>query len=222
MSYTDTLETSEDGRYRVQLIADEYADEPYDDGQSPLMRLDYRRGWRAEHVMATGRPLDDDARIEEAAARWGSDFGMLEKYLRAYYGATEVETWHSGSYWYVTYDTAAWRAAMGWTPEDVLPRPLVSMSEYRAWCEGDVWGYAVERNVTWQRTDEPGETMQTWETEDSFFGFYGYEYARESALAAFREITGAPEPASLASCGHPRNADGECDCASWPERAPVT
>jgi hypothetical protein len=31
----------------------------------------------------------------------------------------------------------------------------------------------------------------------------------------------APAEADLASCGHPRNADGECDCASWPERAPV-
>lgn len=25
---------------------------------------------------------------------------------------------------------------------------------------------------------------------------------------------------SLASCGHPANEDGECDCSSWPERAP--
>lgn len=23
----------------------------------------------------------------------------------------------------------------------------------------------------------------------------------------------------LASCGHPANEDGECDCSSWPERA---
>ena len=194
MSDTDTLETSEDGQYRVQLIADEYPDEPYDDGQSPLMRLDSRRGWRAEHVMATGRPLDDDARIEEAAARWGSparnDWPLFEKYLRAYYGTTEVETWYSGDYWYVTYDTARWRAHVG------APEHSVSMAEYRAWCEGDVWGYSVERKVTWQRTDAPGKTMQTWETEDSCFGFYGYEYARESALEAFREVTGAPEPAS--------------------------
>lgn len=25
---------------------------------------------------------------------------------------------------------------------------------------------------------------------------------------------------ALASCGHPRNADGECDCSTWPERNP--
>lgn len=24
----------------------------------------------------------------------------------------------------------------------------------------------------------------------------------------------------LASCGHPANEDGECDCSSWPERTP--
>jgi hypothetical protein len=27
---------------------------------------------------------------------------------------------------------------------------------------------------------------------------------------------------SLASCGHVRDADGECSCSSWPERAAVT
>lgn len=29
-----------------------------------------------------------------------------------------------------------------------------------------------------------------------------------------------PPPRGLASCGHPANADGECNCSSWPERAP--
>jgi hypothetical protein len=28
-----------------------------------------------------------------------------------------------------------------------------------------------------------------------------------------------PAPRGLASCGHPANDDGECDCSSWPERA---
>jgi hypothetical protein len=29
----------------------------------------------------------------------------------------------------------------------------------------------------------------------------------------------ADAPRGLASCGHPANDDGECDCSSWPERA---
>jgi hypothetical protein len=192
MSCTETLKTSDDGRFRVVLIADEYPDEPYDDGQSPLLQLDLDHyGNHAKHVMATGRPLDDDARIEEAAERWGSDFRMLEKYLRAYYGVTRVETWHSGDYWYVTYDPAAWREHVG------APEGSVSLADYRAYVEGDVWGYAVEQNVTWRRDDDPDTTRHTWETVDSCFGFYGSDgangkYLEETALEAFES---ACEPA---------------------------
>jgi hypothetical protein len=167
MSYSETLETSENGRFRVRLVADEYPDEPYDDGASPLLRLDHGHyGWRAEHVMTGSRPTDADSYVEAAAERWGSDFGWLEKYLRAYHGATVVKTWHSGSCWYVTYDPAAWRAWCG------APEGSADMSEYQAWCEGDVWGYVVEQNVTW-RTDDDFPDRATWEHVDSCYGFYG-------------------------------------------------
>lgn len=32
---------------------------------------------------------------------------------------------------------------------------------------------------------------------------------------------GDPAERGLASCGHPADEDGECDCSSWPERAPL-
>jgi hypothetical protein len=161
MSHEEILETSENGRFRVKLVLDEYPDEPYDDGQSPLMRLDYTSsGWRAEHIMATGRPLDADSYVEEAVARWGSDFRLLEKYLRAYFGVTKIETWHSGSYWYITYDPASWREHVG------APEGSVDMSEYRAWCEGDVWGYVVEKRVTWHASDPDYADEDRWEATD--------------------------------------------------------
>lgn len=184
MSYDEILDTSEDGRFRVKLVADEYPDEPYDYGQSPLMRLDYGHyGWPAEHVMTGGRPTEADAYVEAAAARWGPDFDLLEKYLRAYHGATKVETWHSGSYWYVTYDSAAWREWAG------APEGSADMSEYRAWCEGDVWGWVVEKNVTWHADDPDYGDMATWEHVDSCWGYYGSdgangEYLRQSAREA--------------------------------------
>jgi hypothetical protein len=191
MSDSETLKTSDDGRFRVQLIADEYPDEPYDDGQSPLLRIGHGyNGARAEHVMATGRPLDNDSRIEEAAERWGGpdddDWRLFEKYLHAYYGVTKIETWHSGEYWYVTYDPAGWREHVG------APEGSISMAEYRAWCEGDVWMYAVERKVTWKPVDAPADddvTMTTWETVDSCGGYYGRDYAEECALEAFKSET---------------------------------
>lgn len=190
MSYEEILETTEDGQYRVKLVLDEYADEPYDDGQSPLIQLDIRySGTRAEHVMVGARPADNDARIEEAAERWGSDFDKLEKYLRAYYGTSQVKTWHSGDYWYITYDTAEWRDYTG------APENSVSMDEWQAYCTGDVWGYVVERNVTWHSDENPSQTMQTWEEEDSCWGYYGYEWAKKSALEAFKYVI---EPKSSA------------------------
>jgi hypothetical protein len=190
MSYEEILETSEDGRFRVRLIAQECPEEPYDDGQSPLMRLDSRGyGVRAEHVMATGRPTDADARIEEAAEHWcatpsGNDWRLFEKYLRAYYGVTRVETWHSGSYWYVTYDPAGWREWAG------AAEGSIDMSEYRAWCEGDVWGYVVEKRVTWTTSDPDYADEERWEDANaSCWGFYGSDgengkYLKQTAREA--------------------------------------
>lgn len=194
MSYSETLETSEDGRFRVQLVLDAYPDEPYDDGQSPLLRLDYTGyGWRTEHIMATGRPLDADEYVEAAATRWGTDFDKLAKYLHAYHGAKQVIWWHSGSYWYVTYDPAAWREHVG------APEYSADMSEYRAWCEGDVWGWVVEKNVTWH-TDDDYPDMATWEHVDSCWGYYGSdgangEYLRSCAREALADAVEAAKPA---------------------------
>jgi hypothetical protein len=187
----------EDNGWRVRLVTEEYPDEPYDDGQSPLLRID--RGYAysnrsAEHVMATGRPTGDDSRIEEAAVRWAGEPVKLEKYLRAYYGATQV-VWYgpnqSTDYTYVTYDTAAWREYAGMSLP--LPENAVSLNEYRAYLEGHVYYYVVEQKVTWRAvnpvSDDPDYAeypdRESWEETDSCGGYYGYEYARQCALEAF-------------------------------------
>jgi len=204
MSYTETLKTSDDGQVRVRLIQDEDASEPYDDGQSPLLRIGQGyNGAQAEHVMATGRPLDDDARIKEAAERWGGpsdeDWPKFGKYLHAYYGTTTIKTWWSENYWYVTYDTARWREYIGvpaaktesWLADHA---DSINMDEYRAWCEGDCWGYVVERRVTWHRDDAPDEAMHTWEDVDSCWGYYGQDYAEQCALEAYEHALTKPAP----------------------------
>jgi hypothetical protein len=171
--------------YRVRLVLDESPDAPYDDGQSPLLRMEYRSsGWCSEHIDAgMMRPRNDDSAIEEAANRWGTDFTKLEKYLRAYYGATQVEEWYSGNYWYITYDSRAFRQALG------APAGSADMTEYRAYVEGDVWGYVVEKQVHWSTEDEFPD-RDSWETVDSCFGFYGRaEYFKTEAREALRGQT---------------------------------
>lgn len=201
MGYSEVLKVSDDGKFRVRLIQDDDASEPYDDGQSPLLRLEYsgyrsHYPYRAEHVMATGRPTDSDERIEEAASKWGGELDKFEKYLRAYYGTREiaVNTSTSRGYTYITYDTAEWREAMGFEPDAETPHPLINMDGYLAWCVGDCWGYVVEKNVTWHKDGDPDSTMTTWEDVDSCWGFYG-DYGREAALEALDDFI-ADQPGS--------------------------
>ncbi len=197
----------EENGWRVTLIKDEHADEPYDDGQSPLLRIEDRySGYHAsaEHIqVGSMRPTGNDERIEEAAQRWASKPELFEKYLRAFHGATTIKWYGPNNYTdhtYVTYDTSEWVKAVGFD-DKVAPRSkydgakAVSMAEYRAYLEGDVYGYQVERRVnvaSIRIISAHGQHLRTieseydeWEVVDSCWGFYGYTYARESALEAY-------------------------------------
>lgn len=63
-----------------------------------------------------------------------------------------------------------------------------SPEDMQAWRDGEVYGYIIERETTWQQvkpaTDEP-VTMTTWGDVDSCWGFYGREWAEENAREAF-------------------------------------
>jgi len=80
---------------------------------------------------------------------------------------TRIVTWSSGDYTYVTYDDAAWREWAG------APEGSANMSEYRAYAEGDVWGWVVEKRVTWHADDPDCGDRETWEHVDSCWGYYG-------------------------------------------------
>lgn len=191
MGYSEVLETR--GRLRVRIEIEEGPPEPYDDMQSPLLRID-PQAYRVEHIQAGSRPAADDERIEEAVRHWAttpsdSDWALFEKYLRAYYGVTQIVTYWSESYWYVTYDSKAWRDAVG------APEGGASLDEYRAWCEGEVYGWVIEKRVTWRAvdpvTDDPDYSeypdRDTWEPADNCGTFYGDKWAKEAAMDAFKE-----------------------------------
>lgn len=57
--------------------------------------------------------------------------------------------------------------------------------EYLSWGEGDVWGFIIERLVTWQEVGNPENTKESWEEESSCWGYYGYEWAQQSAIEEF-------------------------------------
>jgi hypothetical protein len=66
------------------------------------------------------------------------------------------------------------------------------MSDWRAYCEGEVYGYAIEERATWRRTGRAGtgsEAMQTWELVDTRWGHYGTDHAEQAARHAFHDLT---------------------------------
>jgi len=193
----------ERGNWRVLLRPDEYPDEPDDDSGPPIIRIDrsrYRSGLSssAEHVMTGSRPAGNDSRIEEAAERWASDLNLFEKYLRAYHGTTQTMQYGPNQvtdYTYIAYDTAEWRAYVGFKEGKLPPPGSVNLNEWRAYLEGDVYYYTVQKQVTW-KTDDPDFDDETrWEDvpDYSVGGFYGYQYAEESAREALTEAIEAEE-----------------------------
>lgn len=172
----------ERGDYRVLLVADPFPEEPYNDGQSPVIRFE---GGSADHIRAAG---GDEERVERAAEFWGppnrSSWDKFEKYMRGFFGTTEIITYYSGSYWYVTYDTAAWRERIGASGPD--------LTEWIAYCEGEVYGYEVEKlthlYVKNKESSDYSEHSEAWENVDSSGGFYGYDWAFESARRALDDV----------------------------------
>lgn len=193
--------TDSKGRaYRVRLVLEEGADEPYDDGSVPLWRGRWHgvgaggAEWRVEQVQMTSFDASDVA-LGEAIARFrGPTEPEVERWLKAFHGATVVETWHSGDAWYVAADTAKWREAMGVTPEQIRKEAERSlMSEYQSWVQGEVYGYVIERRaVAYTQVIEPvgghvigsrheEEWVEVDDGDGSLYGLYGYEYAVKTA-----------------------------------------
>lgn len=188
--WSETIEEA-DG-YRVRLELDDSPEEPYDDGATPIFKLDSQRsdyvgGFRAEAFNKQAEPYLDAFRAFEST---GKQVEVFERYLRIFHGSVKVQDWHlgySGEYGYLAFDTVAWREEVG-APLDRLEAEDY-LSEVRSWAEGDVYGYIVERNREYTKTYSDGEQEEgeDWQQVDSCWGFYGREYAEQSARQALKD-----------------------------------
>lgn len=188
--------------WRVRLERDESPEAPYDDGSVPLWRVEHSGlGWRTEQVKMTSYDAVD-VRLSDAVNRFnGPTVHKVERWLRAYHDVTIVEHWYSGNAWYIAADDGDWRKAMGVTPEQIVheyERAGSLMSEYKAWVEGEVYGYVIERKrVAYTTVIEPAdgeiigtEKTEVWteidDVEGSMSGLFGQEYATEKAAEELR------------------------------------
>jgi hypothetical protein len=205
---------AEYGTHRVRLAYEESPHKPYNDGGAPIWRVEPSRNYtdrvdaRHEEGLSTYEP---DGRIAEAIDQFWSagapGFDTLERYLRIFHGATAFERWHSGSSWYFTCDPADWRTKMGITDETMQREGYGDglMDEWKAWCNGEVYGVITEQQarkvttITERGTHEVLETLADddhWFEVDALWGHYGYDWAKEAALNALCDV----EPEILATC----------------------
>jgi hypothetical protein len=174
---------AEAGDLRVRIEIDETPEPPYDEGGAPILRDDENQ---IDQVTETTSYVVHPG-ILDAANRWGFDDNLFVRYLRAFHGVTRTDRCSVGRSRYLSFDPADWRERVGLTPEFLAAHPDVNpadLSEWEAYCEGDVYGWVIERRVTWQRLGNPTVTREEWETVDSCWGFYGREYAEEAAREA--------------------------------------
>lgn len=191
MSYSEIVETSADGKFRAKITVDEDAQEPYDDGAVPILRIDYiGYGYRAE---AFNRQAEDYVDAFNSLMEY-HDMEVFERYLRIFHGTTvyrEYNTRMTREYGYIGFDTAVWRESMGVDPERFKGENI--LSEVEAWASGDVWGIAVEKLVTWSTEEEDYDDFDQWEEVDdtAVWGFYGQEWAEQEARAELARVVEA-------------------------------
>lgn len=164
---------------RINIVGDMSPSEPYNDGGSPLFRIEVngyggRRGHEVTSVTSYRAPDGIEQAIQHFGER-GRD--TLARYLSIYFGVTATEWWHSGDAWYMTCDPADWREKVG------ASAGSISMAEWRAYCEGDVYGVVLEKQVPWTAPD--GRVNLLWEEIDSCWGFYGLDAAKKYAAETY-------------------------------------
>jgi len=189
----DVLEeqTTEQGLYRVRVEVDQDASmcDPRDnDNLGVIVALRHRQYiWPQEDGAAVNAPTVVDAILDRG-------FQTVSRWLRVAHGVPVVLPLHIGGgnrdvlsvgradevigaedYAGVIYA----RESEGMTSEHVEQVLRAELTEYASWCEGEVYGYVVERS-----TDDDGEV---WGEVTSCWGHIGQEWAEQAAREALAE-----------------------------------
>lgn len=165
---------------RVRLEYDDSPEQPYDDGATPILTLE-RSGYGGYRVAAFNSQAEPYvSAVAEVLDR--HDMETVERFVKIFYGAVKLDSWYSDGLrgYYVAFDTADWREKVG-APVDRLAAEDY-LSEVRAWAEGDVYGYIVERRYA----EDGYEDEDSWEAvaDGSCWGFYGRQWAEQAAREA--------------------------------------
>lgn len=207
MTYTDVIETSDDGRFRVIMEQDTDCTKPMDDNHGWVTSIlthnyDTRSDYGWTDMRDPGGRLAALRHFEDSWSLPADAGDAFIRWMRLYHGIDVVETTiHNG--YRDTSNALAWIEPSEWVRvgfDDVTaPRGShppdeetikIEIGEHNNWADGDCWGYIVQKRVTWTTDDDDFDDRDQWEdTDDSCWGFIGRDYAEEEAKAALQSAT---------------------------------
>lgn len=180
----------ETGQYRARIVPDSDREKPDWDGQGWVFSFDRRTNRiDTQHAETDDHGKVWDFGLVEAIGRF-NDEALIFRYLRMWHDVVSFDTLDLNGwelYFVVTREQAdRW----GWDDPEWAKLAGQARETWRAYIEGDVYGYIVEEQVPWMRLGPDGkvnpstiDVRHTWEHVDSCYGFYGYDYAVSEASA---------------------------------------
>ena len=184
----DVIATIDD--WRVVIVRDDDSTPGDGDIYAPVLRVDttrfHRQRLNVSQETAAAQPYYQ-AFMEIMERHW--DIEVFERYLRIFHGTHKFQTYgpnQGTDYTYIGFDTTAWAESVGiYEPDHIEDTDL--LEEWRQYVEGDVWGYIVQRETPGACGHEGCPDHTEWTEVASSWGYYGREYAEESAI---RELIG--------------------------------
>lgn len=151
----EVVDETNDGRFRVVIETDEYADQPDADAQGHVFGISFRCGTRVEVLNEDTPPIQGEPDAEEIGAYiarqldrgQGCDWERLERKLAARFSVVSVARYDrrdGGVFLNVVTETMCdlWGIPAG-AP---IRTESTSLSEWIAWDEGDVWIVDLEQS----------------------------------------------------------------------------
>lgn len=169
-----------DGTKRVVLIHDTDPSQPDGDVYAPIIK--FESSWDV-HAYEVTEGSDTYVEAFNRFARVIERHEVLEvfeRYLRIFHGTRKVTTYgpnQSTDYMYVGFDTDEWAEKVGCDDDH---REHDTLSDHRAWLEGDTYGIELQKLETGACGHEGCEEHTAWVEEESVWGFYGEEHAKDS------------------------------------------
>ena len=182
------------GNYRAEVVDDSYAYAPTNCGLAPTLRYESYNDaspFDNDNTMTAEiaqHAIDMADALRKFTDSYGEPLETFKRYLHIFHGVEYRHIWEiEGGYRdasYISWATPGWIEACGITDLDRLAGENM-LEEVESWRNGEVYGVIISERVTYVRTVDGQPIMSAehieWEEVDSCYGFYGSDYAEDSA-----------------------------------------